>query len=65
MVRPTTKQCQQWVDSGHFVGMNPQVRRMRAIKVTKNAVDQPIRMMPLIPSIAETNRHLSAIAASL
>jgi hypothetical protein len=42
-----------------------QVRRILAIRVTKNAVDQPIKIMPLIPSIAETRRHLSAIAASL
>lgn len=40
------------------------VRRIRASRVTKNAVDQPIRMMPLIPSIAETNRQFSAMAAS-
>lgn len=41
------------------------VRRIRATRVTKKAVDQPIRMMPLIPSIAETSRQPSAIAASL
>ena len=40
------------------------VRRIRAVNVTK-AVDQPIKMMPLMPSIAETKRHRSTIAASL
>ena len=41
------------------------VRRIRAVSVTKKAVDQPIKMMPLMPSIAETKRHRSTIAASL
>ena len=43
----------------------PQRRRIRVTSVTKNAVDQPIRMSPLMPSIADTRRHCSAIAASL
>ncbi|WP_306286186.1 hypothetical protein [Sphingomonas sp. Ant20] len=31
----------------------------------KKAVDQPSKMIPFIPSIADTSRHRSAMTASL
>lgn len=43
----------------------PHTRRSSPTTRIRNAVDQPIMMMPLIPSIADTSRHCSAMTSSL